>query len=67
VSELDVCGDWVKEYTDQTATMIMIGIAIFSHLLNPWRFLAAGAFTCALALPFLDAIHVQPEVRSNES
>jgi len=36
VRELEVAWDgWVNEYTDQAAIMIMIGIAIFSHLLKP--------------------------------
>ena len=55
VRELDVWGaGWVKEYTDQIATIIMIGIAIFSHLLRPCRFLSIGCLPASLALLFFD-------------
>ena len=45
---------WVNEYTDQTATMMMIGMAIFSHLLRPRRFLATDSFAESLALLLFD-------------
>jgi hypothetical protein len=45
---------WVNEYTDQTATMMMIGMAIFSHLLRPRRFLATDCFAESLALLLFD-------------
>ena len=35
VRELELVGDCVKEYTDHIATMMIIGMAMISHLLSP--------------------------------
>jgi hypothetical protein len=59
-------GDWVNEYTDQIATMIMMGIAIFSHLLSPRRFFATEALESPLVWLYFDAIRVPTVVTSNE-
>jgi hypothetical protein len=47
--------------------MIMMGIAIFSHLLRPWRFFATAALELSLVLLLLDAIKAPAQVTSNET
>jgi len=71
VRELEVWGaGCVKEYTDQIATIIMIGIAIFSHLLRPCLFLATAALSWAFVLSsFLDFddVHAPSSIKSIET
>jgi hypothetical protein len=57
VSELELEGGCVKEYTDHIATMMMIGIAMISHLLSPRPFLAEGLPEPFVLSVFFDDIH----------
>jgi hypothetical protein len=54
--------DWVKEYTAQTAIMMMIGMAIFSHLLRPRCFLATDSLPETFA--FFDNTGLHPMLRA---
>ena len=69
VRELELGGaGWVKEYTDQIATMTIIGMAIFSHVLRPCRFLVADALSWTFVLSFFfDDIHAPANISRSES
>jgi hypothetical protein len=55
VKEEDPVGaGWVNEYTAQTATMMIIGMATFSQVLRPRGFLATDSFADSLDLLFFD-------------
>jgi hypothetical protein len=53
---------WVKEYTAQIPTIMMIGIAMISHLLNPRLLFAPDCFPESFVLLFFVVIWAPPVV-----